>query len=934
MASPRLRILLILLMTFLLTGCQRLAVRPMETLALAKPFFTPELATYSSQLKEDQWKLNPEWRVETYWQSGQSINVHRWQYGTAENTKDLVQQLLETPKTTISIAISSDPIEDGNRPAARPREPIISQLSRLSTLSGWNAAILWAYADPEAAIKVAPVLEKIVLGECHYSTPVPRTEPAANGQVPTITRGQSPSVPSSASRSPVSRSNTPFSVQPESPKTDVTWLKSVADSATGLGRATIEHDLNMNMRAAAAEAWCHLLAHQTGNPVEHLAPVGRLLESGTLPSQIQTELTRGVARWVSPKDIPGVSAALSPTEEVVGKEILEQAAMDACLIHAWENFYNLNESKSASQRKPHQAELWPEGIHHLRLSKNAELRAEYAYWMVYSNHPDALKHFQRQMADTNPNAREAAFRGLGLLGSRDAIHLLETAAKSKNLIERQNAIRGLAMINLNLVLPYLNDDEIRIRQSALKELLPTHDAAFLIPIRRQFLNPRVELHRTVVEGLSDWPDELALPVYLYGMQECPILTSRRLCLEVIQKRVNTDETFPVEAVSVAARRLMASQWAERHNIHQIDALNAAVDAETTSIPKERELQQVELRNRLQLLSNQSTEDAGYQAELTRLTELEEQDALMLEQMLPDQPAPLQQALRTQVLPDIHPLYRAAEKLKSTQVEDRRSGAIQLQTLSERRTIPPDLFALIRDQMLKEQDQMVWRSVLAAYQRDRTPEAAELARIALHHSWPDIRLLGCQYIEFDPKPEYAEWLRPLMHEKQNRPLRLKAIQLVGNCRNPNLLQPRYPKAEQQLPQEQGLLALLQETEPELRFAVISATSKLGYQQTTQELIFMGQHPEANVRLRAIKAMGESGQTRFAKPLLQLGINEQQTQVQREILNSLQKLTTYGTTPPQDIARYPYEQQLKMWDEIWNPTPQTASRSSMNTGGSNY
>ncbi|MCA9041395.1 MAG: hypothetical protein KDA65_13665, partial [Planctomycetaceae bacterium] len=535
--------------------------------------------------------------------------------------------------------------------------------------------------------------------------------------------------------------------------------------------------------------------------------------------------------------------------------------------------------------------------------------------------------------DTHLEARSAAYRALGLLGSSDAIELLDSAAKSQNLIERQNAIRGLAMINLPLVVSYLNDDEVKVRQTAVEELLRKPDAAQVINIRKQLLHPRNDLHMTVIEGLKDWPDSLALPIYLYGLQECPILTSREACLEAIQQRSETRESFPIEA-AVVERRVEAEKWADRHQIPKIDMLASTKAAKNSPPESEPDAREQELNSNLQKLADKADDGAAYQESLMQLTQLSEEGAVLLERVMKDQPESLQLDLRTKVLPEIHPVYRAIAQLQSPQITVRRQGANQLRTLSERRSLPVDMFPTIRDQMIKEQDQLVWRSMLAAYQRDRTPQAAEMARIALHHAWPDIRLLGCQYIEFDPKPEYAEWLRPLMHDRQNRPLRLKAIQLVGQCRNPNLLQPRYPQAEQQQREEQGLIALLNETEPDLRFEVIAAASRLGYQPAMLELMYLGQHPEAQARAQAVTAMGESGQTRFAKQLLLIGATELDPIVRREILASLQKLTTFGTAPPSDIHQYQYEQQLKIWGQIWNPvqqqTPnQTASHSSLNT-----
>ncbi|MEZ6048024.1 MAG: hypothetical protein R3C11_21090 [Planctomycetaceae bacterium] len=59
----------------------------------------------------------------------------------------------------------------------------------------------------------------------------------------------------------------------------------------------------------------------------------------------------------------------------------------------------------------------------------------------------------------------------GLLGTGEAISFARKSLKSDNLIERQNGIHGLAMADLRSILPYLNDDEMKVRQAVVEELV-------------------------------------------------------------------------------------------------------------------------------------------------------------------------------------------------------------------------------------------------------------------------------------------------------------------------------------------------------------------------------------------------------------------------------------------------------------------------------
>ncbi|MCA9042205.1 MAG: hypothetical protein KDA65_17765, partial [Planctomycetaceae bacterium] len=313
----------------------------MKTLALAQPFLNPELANYSKELNKDEWQPNSNWRIESYWESNEAPSGHRWQYGTSEKTSELVESLLQPAKTTFSIAISSDPIDEGNRPSPVVAEPMISRLARIPSLSGWNAAILWANTDPQAARKIAPVLEEIVLGQCQYQVFFPTTEVESSSKPITVQRGQSPD----------RAEEKPTSVRQNQDVDQSDWLDSLNPFQGERNQNSRTLELSLKMRAAAAEAWCRVLASQPGSPVDHLAPVGRALSAGKLPPSIQAELIRNVAHYVAPRDIPNLEEALSPASENPANRELQKAALDACLIYAWENIYQPQKSVPVAYRK-------------------------------------------------------------------------------------------------------------------------------------------------------------------------------------------------------------------------------------------------------------------------------------------------------------------------------------------------------------------------------------------------------------------------------------------------------------------------------------------------------------------------------------------------------------------------------------------------------
>ena len=68
-------------------------------------------------------------------------------------------------------------------------------------------------------------------------------------------------------------------------------------------------------QAAAAEAWCLVLAASAEAPVDGLAPAGRALERVNLPNSVRAELFRGVAAWVPPRAHSRLENALRQGEK-------------------------------------------------------------------------------------------------------------------------------------------------------------------------------------------------------------------------------------------------------------------------------------------------------------------------------------------------------------------------------------------------------------------------------------------------------------------------------------------------------------------------------------------------------------------------------------------------------------------------------------------
>ena len=132
-------------------------------------------------------------------------------------------------------------------------------------------------------------------------------------------------------------------------------------------------------------------------------------------------------------------------------------------------------------------------------------------------------------------------------------------------------------------------------------------------------------------------------------------------------------------------------------------------------------------------------------------------------------------------------------------------------------------------MKTEQDSLVWRLVMLGVFRDGSAEAARLALLAVNSHWPDVRILGCEYMGRHGQSEHAAWLLPLFYDA-NKAVQLSAVTAAGKCRNPVVLDGLKPTGDQA--PLRGLRPLLMESQGQLQFAVVASMSRLGDPQAAR------------------------------------------------------------------------------------------------------
>jgi len=638
------------------------------------------------------------------------------------------------------------------------------------------------------------------------------------------------------------------------------------------------------MRAAAAEAWClALAANDQQSPQRALAPAGRLLKEAELPTLVRAELFRSLARGIEPDRIPGLSKAIDPANG--GSSDLRRAAIDACLIFAQTHADGKHRSHQAQYDKSH----WPPTVEDCRHDPDKNVRLVFGRWAAVASHPDAFDWLGSQLRDGETQVRLEAIISLGYLGTEQARLALRGQMKRPEEVVRATAVSGLAHWGVGELVVSSDDPSSRVRQQVAAELagLPSVEASLLLEQLLEDRSPRVQAE--ALNSISAWTDDLALRLLLHGLQHCT-LKNRQHCFQQLRDRVPEVETFPIDSQpherTAAARRLAAKLNVVASHLDRLQRDGLA------EIPPTDTSRRQEIESWLGDLMNSSADSPIRAAAREHLLRLEAADVAHIEQLLLEHQVTGNRFVYYELLPRLSPIYTALVQLASSDVFVRRSGAQTLARTGATASLSSLVTRRLGELMAREQDQSVWRGVMGAVLNDGSQDAAQLSLLAINHRWPDVRTLGCQYVSRHPSSARGPWVLPLLDDP-NRQVQLAAIEAAGRCHNPIVIDGIAASADTQ--EHPGLVALLSQPDERVSGAAAVSLSRLGDARGMQELVRIS-YDESPARRRETAAhMGETGRTRFVEHLIRMGHTEQNTQVQKAILESLDRLVPQENRP---------------------------------------
>jgi len=402
-----------------------------------------------------------------------------------------------------SKSITSSALPSGNIAA-------LKQLSEWESLAGWNAAILWATLDPTTALETVPILEKVIFEDVVYA---PLTSDATR-------------------KTAIQENLSDQKTEQDKSKSDLVPISPA-------------------MKHAAVNGICMVLSQANAVPFDTKNRLTQLLQRPDISIELRGELYRGLARFIPPTEIPSLARSLEVSDSrTLPPKYLRRAAMDACIIHGLWFYAEPNQfsqrDHSQNQSQEFESSVWPTDIMQVRWDSDSVMRWNFGYWVALVRHPDAEAILIAQLKDADSLVQNKAIEHLGILGTEKALEILQEQTKRPQESARIAAILGLTPWGAHYLAPLKDDSSASVRRTVAEGLSRTAspEAALIL---RSLINDRSSaVQLTVIQSISQWPDELAIPLLLEAIQEGAYKTRRKSVIALID-RTGSGGSISIEA---------------------------------------------------------------------------------------------------------------------------------------------------------------------------------------------------------------------------------------------------------------------------------------------------------------------------------------------------------------------------------------------------
>ncbi|OYW20888.1 MAG: hypothetical protein B7Z55_06555 [Planctomycetales bacterium 12-60-4] len=513
-------------------------------------------------------------------------------------------------------------------------------------------------------------------------------------------------------------------LQPQQATTQRAMLLRIAtgDRAAGeAGEKSPPKDLPLTTRCAAVEAYCRVLASDSGDAETNLAPAGSLLNLPGLADELQGTLWRSLARHIVPDRIPQLSYVLSQQRDARSVRGQRQAAIEACVIAAASQRLDENLNAKLQYRETD----WPSGLLALRFDDSPVMRQLVGRWAAWARHPDALTLLVSQNRDVDPAVREASVIGLGLLGSQQALDNLHLLARGSNERIQGLAISALGQAGDSEILHYAVSASPQIRAAVARSLRPTGTADGRACLRRLLADASPEVQSAAVVAASRQPAEHAVPLLLTAIESGEFAT-RKAAQQALFGLLSDPPLFPLEGTQID-RRDAVRVWAATHGY----SLEPWIGSMPSDLASDSAADNSEVANLLTTLMSTDSAGSAQSDVLDRLQRtVTAADIACIESTFAHGPRSPVRRLQQEVLPKVSANYAALVDLESPVIQRRRDAARRLQQQSMVMPLSPVFVGCLGEILAHEQDQLVWQACLSSVQADGHDAAGHMQKIGI------------------------------------------------------------------------------------------------------------------------------------------------------------------------------------------------------------
>lgn len=792
--------------------------------------------------------------------------------------------------------------------------PELKQLATRDDLTGWNATILLAQYSPGSVLSEhLSRLQEIALKKIDFDTKSgSRIEDQPNETHP----GDLQEVKTTGMRNRLfPQWPNRLAEQKQLLSDEMTEFSSKQD-AEDVTEETVS-TISDSMRAAAAESWCFALAMQSGNPKENFSVAGRVLEDQEIPESVRMELLRGIARKIKPRRIPTLSSYL--TESQLQQRVLSPlslAALDCCICYAVGHPQEVRTNRRADEdsvitfdtQSLDPLEIWPEKIWDLRWHQDTQVVNRYGLWLALTEHPVAQNYLATQLNHLEAPVQNNAIRNLGLLDSDTSLKKLREIVETRPGTARAVGLMAIGDRDEEFVYQYLQDESPTVRTAMAHFAGKKISVESMNALQELAQGDDLKVQHAAIDAVEDWPNEKAFPVLSAAFASGGIATRNRT-RKKLEQRFGIVVTALEDDVDQRKRILDTI----RHKFHIDSQPDRDLFHERHSQTDPKKPAQEQVVSQLQELL---TEIAQEQTKSFRQERLTREVKLLIEKS----PEALDEVLNQLGFRELKQTIEQLDSLGIAEVElivrledkrlpQRRKAARAIAQQAGKENLSHWELQLIAEKLQQEQDPHVCRDLMLTITKDTSAQARAVAQNSLVHTWPDVRILGCQYVQKHRLPQLAPFLLPLLQER-NISVQQAAIAACGYSQNPVVIDGFSNSSDSQ--QRSGLRSLLGTVNHQTELMVIAGLARLGDEQGRSELLKLSYSPDANIRQQVIGIMGELQDQNFVEHLIRIGWTEPTPHVRLAVLGAMEKIVP-DSQQPKIVATATPEKQMQIWSD---------------------